>query len=379
MLAVGAGTDSSWPPTRGARRPRRGGPRRAPHPAASAGARAGGDSSTAAAATRSRRSSPRSARVSGASPQARQRIDWGADVAAHQRDRLRDLLATRSSGPRSTPGACAASTRAPPSSPTCRTLPVMTEAQMMDAFDEVVTDRRLGRRASRSSWPPPPRRRACSSASTSASPPAAARACAACSSRGSTSTRKSSGALHHAAGAARAAGGLDSPQGGSRLAGSRPPSLIHSTGLAAARRPGGPASGSRAPWVRRHLSADRRPSRSGLPGAADGLYPGKLAQPARQRAAGRLATRPLAGGLNQRAAAPRSWREGAIQARSSVLVVDESASTQGLCRRGRSWWLGARLRLRHVQIAELIDEGGHLSVLRAGDLGQGAGGRTWTT
>ena len=272
-----------------------------------------------------------------------ERLGWDAErLAAHQRDRLRELLAT-------------AIERSPFHARRLRgidpgtfeladlpRLPVMTKTEMMEAFDEVVTDRRLGRRMVEEHL-----------AASTETPSLLLDEYVCLASGGSSGLR---GVFVHSFGEYAEFGASIMRRAWARLvAMGGPPhgvpvalvaaaSPIHSTGLGAAVVKEGPFRFEGAPATaspERIVELLERISPALLMG-----YPGKLAELAREREAGRLAISPLAVSSTSEPLTPELRDGDRVRVRGSGR---RPVRLHGGSRRGqRSGRLGAHLRLRHV-------------------------------
>ena len=253
------------------------------------------------------------------------RLGWDAErLSAHQRDRLRQLLATaieRSPFHARRLGGIDPRTFELADLPR---LPVMTKTEMMEAFDEVVTDRRLGRRMVEEHL-----------AASTETPSLLLDEYVCLASGGSSGLR---GVFVHSSGEYADFGASIMRRAWARLAalGGAPQGVpvalvaaaspIHSTGLGAAivkegpfRFEGAPATAS----IERIIELLERISPALLMG-----YPGKLAELAREREAGRLAISPLAVSSTSEPLTPEL--RAAIESGFGVPVVDQFASTEGL-------------------------------------------------
>jgi phenylacetate-coenzyme A ligase PaaK-like adenylate-forming protein len=289
-----------------------------------------------------------------------ERLDWDAEqLAAHQRERLRELLST-------------AIERSPFHAQRLRgidprtfevgdlpRLPVMRKPEMMAAFDDVVTDRRLSRAAVEAHL-----------AASTATPSLLRDEYICLASGGSSGVR---GVFVHKLGEYAEFGASVMRRAWSRLVAmaGRPPvgvpvgvvaasSPIHSTGFAAAVVKEGPFRFEGAPAtapLERVVKTLEAISPALLMG-----YPGRLAELARERAAGRLDISPLAVSSTSEPLGPEV--RDAIEAGFGVSVVDQFASTEGLV--GASEPGGSVLTFASdTCIAELVDE--HHRPVRPGE------------
>jgi phenylacetate-coenzyme A ligase PaaK-like adenylate-forming protein len=254
------------------------------------------------------------------------RLGWDAQrLARHQRERLRELLAVAIERSPFHAGRLGGVDPARFELDDLERLPVMTKAEMMGAYDEVVTDRRLTRATVEEHL-----------AGSIDEPDLLFDEYVCLASGGSSGVR---GIFAHRVGEYADFGASVMRNGWARMAamGGPPPggvvvamvgasSSIHSTGLAAAVVRDGPfrfhAAPATAP-LERTVEVLNELSPVLLMG-----YPGRLAQLARERAAGRLEVAPVS--ITSTSEPLGAEQRAAIEAGFGVPVVDQFASTEGL-------------------------------------------------
>lgn len=283
-----------------------------------------------------------------------ERLGWSPEeLAAHQCERLRGLLGIAIERSPFHARRLAGVDPATFELADLERLPVMTKAEMMEAYDELVTDRRLTREAVEAHI------------DASTEEPSLLEGEFVCLASGGSSGER--GVFAHGFAEYADFGASVMRRGWARLTaiGGPPPggvlvgvvaasAPIHSTGLASAVVTEGPFRFTGAP-----ATAPLDEIVATLNEAAPAMlmgYPSKLAELAGERRAGRLAITPL--GITSTSEALTAATREAIEAGFGAPVVDQFASTEGLV--GHTDPGGSVLEFASdMCIAELVDEEGH--------------------